>query len=96
MHRLIALALAAIPSTAIGQSAVPIAPIAGGTDCAAFIVADGASQIAMLQAIQPLGDAIDAADEAAARAWAGEVSAACADHPDRPLSEAAAAALGGD
>ena len=79
----------------LAQSAVPLAPVPGGPDCRAFVRLNSVAQLAMLQTIEPLGDEIDAADEAA-KQWARDVGTACAGHPEMPLAEAAAAALGAD
>ena len=86
---LLLLALAAAPAFAETPSEV-LDP----DTCGAFAALDGPGRIAMLQGIEPFGDDIDPADTAAAEAWSNEVYEACAGHPDRPLSDAAATALG--
>ena len=88
MRRLaLAVLLAAAP--ALAQTAMP-------DTCGGFLPLDTAARIEVLTTIQPFGDDIDAADQNAASQWAGEVAAACEGHPDRPLTEAAASALGVD
>lgn len=88
----LALALAATPALAqIEFSGEP-----GATTCGAFTAMDSAGRQQALIGVQPLGDDIAGADPALAAQWADEVAAACAGHPDRPLSDAAATALGGD
>lgn len=91
--RRIALALALAAAPALAQS--PAEELNPDT-CGAFLPLDTAGRVAMLTAIQPLGDEINAADQGAARQWTEQVAAACHGHPDRPLSEAAASALGAD
>ena len=61
--------------------------------CGDFRKLDMAGQVAALASIEPLGDEIDPNDTATAKIWADEVSDACGDDEERPLEDAAAAAL---
>jgi hypothetical protein len=93
----LALAFLAAAAPALAQAPLEADPLPGGPTCAAFLaMPDYPSRIRALSTIQPLGDEIGAEDEAASRAWADEVAAACEGHAGRPLAEAAAAALGAD
>ena len=97
MHRvLLALALAATAAPARAQSVLEPSPLPGAPTCGGFMALDSAGRLEMLTTIQPLGDEIDAEDANAARQWSGEVAAACAGQPDRPLADAATEALGAD
>jgi hypothetical protein len=84
------LILAFLAAPALAQS--PDAVLDPET-CGVFTAMDTAGRIAVLTTIEPLGDDIDAADQGAAAAWADTVAEACAGHPDRLLSDAAASAL---
>jgi hypothetical protein len=61
--------------------------------CGAYVALDDPARIQMLTTIEPFGDDIDAEDQDAAMQWADEVGAACDGHPNRPLSDAAIAAM---
>ena len=67
-----------------------------GETCGEFVGMDPAARLEALAAIELLGGELADADPALVRQWAHEVAAACAGHPDRPLSDAAARALGGN
>jgi len=84
--RLALIALLAAPAAAHSPSEV-LDP----DTCGASL--DDAASIQVLSTIEPFGDDLDAEDQDAARQWADEVAAACHGHPDRPLSDAAAAAM---
>jgi hypothetical protein len=90
----LALALVALAAPALAQ--VSPDPLPGATTCGAFTAMDSAARLQALTATQPLGDDLGGADPALAGQWADEVAAACAGHPERPLADAAAQALGAD
>lgn len=81
-----AAALAAVP--ALGLADDP-----GAMTCATFATLPSDRQVAALSTIEPLGDEMNAADAAASEDWAAAVTAACRDHPDRLLPDAARDAL---
>jgi hypothetical protein len=91
MRRLV-LALALIAAGAPAPAQSPDAVLNPDT-CGAYTAMDTAGRIQVLTTIEPFGDDIDAEDQDAARQWADEVAAACANHPDRLLTDAAAAAM---
>ena len=93
---LLALALVASGTPALAQSVLAPDPLLNPTTCADFTSSDSAGRLQLLRGVQPLGDDIEPGDENAAEQWSQEVAAACADHPDRPLTDPAAAALGAD
>jgi hypothetical protein len=93
MLMLALLAPAAFGQELLGNELAP-APGMGAPKCGEFVTLDSLEQVRMLSTIQPLGDEIDPNDADASRQWAAEVTAACGDHPDRPLAEAAREALG--
>jgi hypothetical protein len=64
--------------------------------CGDFAKMDADARLAALSAIEPLGGELNGQDVDAARQWSDEVFAACGDDADRPLADAANAALGGD
>lgn len=64
-----------------------------GMTCARFLTLAVDDQVAVLSTLEPLGDEMNATDAAASKDWAGAVGAACHDHPDRLLPEAARDAL---
>ncbi len=86
--RLALIALLAAPAAAQTPSEV-LDP----DTCGAYVALDDAARIEVLTTIEPFGDDLDAEDAGAARQWADAVAAACDGHPDRPLSDAAAAAM---
>jgi hypothetical protein len=86
--RLVLIALLAAPAAAQSPSEV-LDP----DTCGAYVALDDAARVQVLMTIEPFGDDLDAEDQDAARRWADEVAAACHGHPDRPLSDAAAAAM---
>ena len=91
--RLLALALPLLASAAFAQEPITEGPDqADAMTCGAYMAMDDGGRIAALQAIEPFGDDIGAADEQAARDWADEVGRQCDGHPDLRLSEAANAA----
>jgi hypothetical protein len=95
----IVLALALIGATAsptLAQNALSPDPLLAGTTCGEFAGMDSAARRQALSAVEPLGGELTEADPVLVRQWADEVAATCANHPDRPLSDAAARALGGD
>jgi hypothetical protein len=95
MLRVVAVvALASLAAPAAAQSA--LAPPGDGTSCGDFARMDAAGRIAALSAIEPLGGELNDQDADAAQQWSDEVFAACGDDPERPLADAASAALGGD
>lgn len=61
--------------------------------CASFLTLAVEDQVAALSTLEPLGDEMNPTDAAASKDWAATVSAACRDHPERPLPEAARDAL---
>ena len=81
-------ALALTPGWALAQDDP------GTMTCAQFTTLEVADQVVALSTIEPLGDEINAGDEAMAQQWAGTVTAACRDHPERLLPEAARDAMG--
>ncbi len=95
---LLTLTLAALAPAVFGQTLLQgdLAPEPGmdAPECGQFVDADSLQQIQMLSAIQPLGDEIDPNDTAMAQQWAGEVTKACGSDRNRPLADAARAALG--
>jgi len=93
MHRTIPLLvlLAAPPAPAQSPDAV-LDP----ETCAAYLPLDSAQRVVHLTTIEPIGDAINTADQATARQWADEVARACEGAPDRLLTDAAAEALAAD
>jgi hypothetical protein len=86
----------AVAAPAVAQSVLSPDPVPGATTCAEFTAMSSASRLQSLIAIQPLGDDIEGADPAIAGQWSDEVAAACADHPELPLADAVAQALGDD
>jgi hypothetical protein len=97
MTRLALALVAGLAAPAHAQGALAPAPLPGAPTCGAFLaIGDYPGRLQALAGIQPLGDEIDAQDEAASRQWADAVAAACEGHPDRPLADAADTALGGD
>jgi hypothetical protein len=88
--------LAVVLVTAAAAAAQTLAPVdtgPGARTCGEYRKLDMAGQVAALTGIEPLGDEIDPSDEGASKLWADEVAEACGDDADRPLADAAAAAL---
>jgi hypothetical protein len=84
------MALPAHPQNALGPDPGP-----GAVTCGDFTALDTVEQrLAMLSGIQPFGDDMEPSDQNASEQWAATVTAACADHPDRPLADAAQEAMG--
>ena len=83
----------AAAGAAVAQTLAPLDAGPGVATCGEFRKLDMAGQVAALTAIERLGDEIDPADEGAAQQWADQVAEACGDEADRPLEDAAAAAL---
>jgi hypothetical protein len=81
--------LALAPGLALAQAEDPSA-----MTCARFSTLAVADQVSALATLEPFGDDMNPGDEAASRAWAATVTAACAGHPDRRLPEAARDAMG--
>jgi hypothetical protein len=75
------------------QSLAPLDSGPGVKTCGDYRKLAVAEQVSVLSTIEPLGDELDAADDDAAKIWAGRVADACGDDVDRPLADAAAAAL---
>ena len=93
----LALILAATAAPAAAQAVLGENPVLQGTTtCRQFETMDSPAQAQALSAIEPIGDGIAGADPGLVRQWAAEVTAACAGAPDRPLEDAARAALGAD
>ncbi|MFT3974722.1 MAG: hypothetical protein QM699_15090 [Amaricoccus sp.] len=93
MRRII-LGLALVLGAPAGaQTLAPLDTGPGVKTCGEFRKLDLAAQVAALATVQPLGDEIDPSDQDAAENWADEVADACGDDADRPLEDAAAAAL---
>jgi hypothetical protein len=90
---LLALALAAA-TPALAQIEFSEEP--GATTCGAFTAMDSAARQQALVGVEPVGGELVGAGPAIARQWSDAVAAACAGHPERPLADAAAQALGGD
>ena len=67
---------------------------ADGMTCARFAALDAADQVQVLSTVEPMGDDIEADDQAASEQWAATVASACADHPDRMVTDAARDAMG--
>ena len=44
------------------------------------------AQVAVLSTIQPLGDDMEASDQAASEQWAATVASACAGHPESVMT----------
>jgi hypothetical protein len=95
MLRIVAvLALVLLAGPVAAQSA--LAPPGGGVTCGDFAKMDAAGRVEALSAIEPLGGELNDQDAEAAQQWSDEVFSACGDEPERPLADAASAALGGD
>jgi hypothetical protein len=62
--------------------------------CAQFGALASDAQMQVLSTIQPFGDDMEPGDQGASEQWAATVAGACADHPDRPVTEAARDAMG--
>ncbi len=77
---------------ALAEELAPLDTGPGVETCGGYMKLDTEAQIAALGAIQPLGDEIGN-DAEADRQWAAEVAEACGEDADRPLEDAAAAAL---
>ena len=93
----LALAIAAaLPWPALAQTAPAPGPQSGSTTCAAFTAMSSADRVTALSSIEPLGGELELSDPTLSAQWAATVASACAGTPDRSLSDAAAAALGGN
>lgn len=84
----IAVAIALAPAFAFAR------PDPSTTTCATYTALGVDEQVALLSTLQPFGDEMNASDEAASKQWAATVSAACRDHPDRLLPDAARDSMG--
>ena len=93
---LLAGALATLPALAAAQIALSPGIGADPMTCGQYGDLDVDGQVAALSALPTAGDDIGLGDQTGARQWAETVLAACAGHPDRPLSDVATEAFEGD
>jgi hypothetical protein len=93
MIRSTLLALTLVSTAAGAQDTLSPGTGPNPTTCAQFSAMTPAARLDMLSTMQPFGDDMDPNDLAASEQWTATVAAACADHPDRSLVDAARDAM---
>lgn len=95
MHRIL-VASAALLALTPASAQIEFSGEPGETTCGEFTAMGPDARHEALIATEPAGGELIGSAPDIARQWSDEVASACAGHPDRPLSQAAAQALGGN